>query len=135
MDVIELARELGKKIQDDERYLNLRIAAQNNDEDEELQELIGEFNLKRVNISNEASKKEQDENKLETLNEEIKACYEAIMSNKNMIKYNSAKVEFDALMKKINTIILGAASGENPSIINVEESSCSGNCSGCAGCH
>ena len=40
MDIIELARELGAKIQEDERYLNLKIASQVNDSDENLQTLI-----------------------------------------------------------------------------------------------
>ena len=44
MDVIELARELGKAIQQDERFLSMQIARQNSDNDDELQQLIGEFN-------------------------------------------------------------------------------------------
>ena len=43
-----MARELGKAIQEDDRYLALRLATQSNDEDQALQDMIGEFNLKRV---------------------------------------------------------------------------------------
>ena len=50
MDVIELTRELGKAIQQDERFLAMQIARQNSDNDDELQQLIGEFNLKRMAI-------------------------------------------------------------------------------------
>lgn len=135
MDIIKLTRELGVKIQEDEKYLKLKIAAQNNNEDTRLQELIGEFNLKRVNISNEASKKEHDDEKIKILNEELKACYEAIMTNENMIRYNNAKMEFDALIQQINAIIIGAANGEDPLTIDVMQSGCNGNCSDCSGCH
>ena len=63
MDVIELARELGKAIQQDERFLAMQIARQNSDNDDELQQLIGEFNLKRMAINNEAAKDDRDEAK------------------------------------------------------------------------
>lgn len=46
MDIIEQARELGRQIQKDDRYLKVQIAQQNSDNDKELQALIGEFNLK-----------------------------------------------------------------------------------------
>ena len=53
MDMIELARELGRKLQNDERYLAFEAARVASDEDQELQDLIGEFNLKRMAINNE----------------------------------------------------------------------------------
>ena len=56
MDIIEQARELGRQIQKDDRYLKVQIAQQNSDNDKELQALIGEFNLKRMNINTEAQK-------------------------------------------------------------------------------
>lgn len=50
MDIIELAREIGRELQKDERYLNMRTVSAQCDKDEELQELIGEFNLKWIAI-------------------------------------------------------------------------------------
>ena len=75
MDVIELARELGKAIQQDERFLAMQIARQNSDNDDELQQLIGEFNLKRMAINNEAAKENRDEAKLQQLNSELRETY------------------------------------------------------------
>ena len=51
-----------------------------------------------------------------------------------MLKYNSAKAEFDSLMRRINAIIAGAANGENPMTVDLVETSCDGDCSGCSGC-
>lgn len=59
MDIIEKARELGKLIQEEESYKKLQDAQKNADADMELQRLIGEFNLKRMSINNEASKKKE----------------------------------------------------------------------------
>ena len=54
MDIIEMTRELGRALQNDERYIAMMAARQASDEDEALQEAIGEFNLKRMAISNDA---------------------------------------------------------------------------------
>ena len=84
MDIIEQARELGRQIQKDDRYLKVQIAQQNSDNDKELQSLIGEFNLKRMNINTEAQKEDRSEEKLQKLNQELRACYASIMKNENM---------------------------------------------------
>lgn len=57
MDIIEKARELGKLIQQEESYIALQKAQADADADMELQNLIGDFNMKRMSINNEASKK------------------------------------------------------------------------------
>ena len=101
MDVIELARELGKAIQQDERFLAMQIARQNSDNDDELQQLIGEFNLKRMAINNEAAKENRDEAKLQQLNSELRETYAKVMQNKNMNAYNEAKELMDNMLKRI----------------------------------
>ena len=67
----------------------------------ELQRLIGEFNLKRMSINNEASKKERDQEKLSKLNTEMREAYSQIMSNENMIAYNDAKAAFDVVANRV----------------------------------
>ena len=84
MDVITLARELGRAIQQEESYKKLHEVQAQADADAELQALIGEFNLKRMNINQEASKKDRDQEKLTTLNKEMREVYSKIMSNENM---------------------------------------------------
>ena len=135
MDLIALARELGKGIQQDERYLAFQVARQNSDDDAELQNLIGEFNLKRMAINNEASKDPIDEEKMKQLNKELRQCYSTIMENKNMQNYEESKGELDYLVKRISAIITPSALGEDPETTDLVESSCAGNCSGCSGCH
>ena len=43
-DIMEMAKALGKALQQDETYLNFRAAAEQNDSDGDLQQLIAEFN-------------------------------------------------------------------------------------------
>ncbi len=135
MDIIELTRELGRTMQADERYIKMRLAQQESDEDEPLQGLIGEFNLKRMAINNEAQKDDRDEETIKRLNEEFRAVYAQIMQNEHMQKYNDAKEEFDALLQRITAIIGLCADGEDPDTCDYDAASCGGDCSSCAGCH
>ncbi|MBE6829710.1 MAG: YlbF family regulator [Ruminococcaceae bacterium] len=135
MDIISLAREIGKEIQKDSRYLNMQLAKQNSDDDQQLQDLIGEFNLKRMAINNEAQKPEQDSDKMQVLNQELRHIYAQIMQSPNMTAYNKAKEEMDALLQRVSAIIGQSADGEDPETTDYVESSCGGNCSSCGGCH
>ena len=72
MDVITLARELGRAIQKEESYIRLHEVQAVADADAELQDLIGQFNLKRLAINEEAGKKERDQDKLTGLNKEMR---------------------------------------------------------------
>lgn len=133
MDIIEMTRALGKAIQQDERYIRLSLARDNNDSDEKLQEMIGSFNLKRVEVNQEAARPDKDQAKLDALNESIRALYKEIMENPNMVEFNAAKEEIDSLMNFVNQILVLSVNGQDPD--TVEQSSCTGSCATCAGCH
>ena len=136
MTVIEKARELGVLIQQDERYAAYYAAKEANDKDEALQNMINEFNMKRLQLNSEMSKEERDEQKLSELDDAIKSIYGEIMANENMSRYNVAKNAMDALLNQINMIITYSANGEDPMTCPIENTcSCSGSCSTCGGCH
>lgn len=134
MDIIELTRELGKKLQKEDIYLKWQLAKQAADEDEELQKMINEFGLKREEISEETSKEEseRDSDKIQKLNREMRKVYAKIMTNERMINYNDAKDEFDNLMKRITTIIQASSEGEDPE--TADYIACTGSCATCGGC-
>lgn len=137
MKVIEKARELGVLIQQDERYSAYYEAKDANDKDENLQNMINEFNMKRMQLNAEVSKEEKNEERLSELDNAIKSLYGTIMANENMIRYNKAKSDMDSLLNQINMIITYSANGEDPLTCPCEEVSvnCGGDCSACAGCH
>ena len=134
MDIIEKARELGKLIQQKESYIALQKAQADADADMELQNLIGDFNMKRMSINNEASKKDKDSDKLALLNSQMREDYSKIMSNKNMIAYNEAKDAFDMVANRVLAIVQQSAEGADPETADYSTSSCSGSCSTCGGC-
>ena len=121
MDAIAMARELGKAIQQDERFIRLMAQQQVSDGDKELQELIGQFNLKRIDLNAE-------------LNNEVREIYDRIMANANMAAYNAAKNELDELVEYVMQILRGSINGEDPEQIQLQ-SGCTGSCSTCAGCN
>ncbi len=135
MDIITQARELGKAIQKEASYIKLQEVQTKADADTELQSLIGEFNLKRMAINNEASKKERDQDKLTQLNTEMREVYSKIMSNENMIAYNEAKEAFDVVANRVLAIVQQSAEGADPETADYSQSSCSGSCDTCGGCH
>lgn len=135
MDIIEAARQLGAAIQNDERYKAYQEAKKASDADEELQKLIGEFNLARMSIDNELEKgDEKSQEKIREFNVTIRQLYGKIMCVDSMMEYNKAKADLDAVMQRVNGIIDLSISGEDPATCEPAEG-CTGSCATCGGCH
>ena len=134
MDIITMARELGKAIQQDERYKRIDAAKRANDADDQLQDLIVKFNLKRSELSNEMAQENKSPEKLNALDKELKELYAEVMSNPNMAEFNAAKGEVDQMLNFISEILYGSVNGEDPDTIEMQ-TGCGGNCGSCGGCH
>ena len=134
MDIIAMAREVGKAIQQDERYKRIDAAKKANDADQALQDLIVKFNMKRSELSTEMAQENKDPEKLNALDKELKELYRDVMANENMVEFNAAKVEVDTMMNFISEILYGSVNGENPDTIEMQ-TGCGGNCASCGGCH
>lgn len=136
MTVIEMARELGKALQEDERYKKYQEAKIKNDKDVELQNMIGDFNVKRMQLNQEMQKKEKDADAMKRLDGELKDVYNKIMANPNMAEFTAAQEKVEKLINSVNFIISMAANGEDPMTCPEEQpASCGGSCSTCGGCH
>ena len=114
MDCIDLFKRAAMALQTDSRYLAMDQARKMNDKDEELQNLIGEFNLARMDLNNE---------------------YGKIMADDGMVAYNEAKRDCEALVNYIDAIINTAMNGGDPMTVQEPSASCTGSCSTCGGCH
>jgi cell fate (sporulation/competence/biofilm development) regulator YlbF (YheA/YmcA/DUF963 family) len=138
MNTTQAARALGKEIQADARYIAYMTARQRNDEDAELQALIGEFNLLRQQLQREMSKPdgERDEDKKIQLNKAVQQQYTAVMTNENMAFFTAAKREMDRMISEINQIVSLCCDGEDPDTVDPTQFApgCSGSCDSCAGC-
>lgn len=138
MNVIELTRQLGAAIQQDERYLAFAKAKEANEKDEALNALMGEIQMIQMNYQMEASKEEPDSAKMQEFEAEFNAKYEAFMANENMQKYDEARAQVDSMMNYIMQILGLCVNGADPATCEPEqqyEHSCDGSCSSCSGCH
>lgn len=134
MDIIEAAREVGKALQADARYSRMQEISKQCDGDKELQDMIGHFNLTRMNLNNENQKQPHDDDKINSLNGELQDIYKKIMANPNMILYNAAQQEVDTLLKRVYGIISKCADGEDPA--TADYTPCAHDCESCGGgCH
>ncbi len=133
--ILQMAKDLGHAMQAEGSFIKMKTAQDAADADGELQALIGEFNLKRMAINEEASKEEQDAEKQKALNMEIREVYAKVMENPSMQAYNEAKTAFDQIARAVTTIINMSMQGLDPDTYD-ENAGCSGNCSSCGGgCH
>ena len=132
-DVIALARQLGHAIQEQEEYKTIMTAKDAADNDEALQALITEFNIKRVAINAEACKTDRDDETLKKLNEEMRTAYSDIMNNEHMKAYNDAKQAFDKVLQRVLAIVQQSAEGQDPDTTDFSED-CTHDCSTCGGC-
>ena len=132
-DVIAIARQLGHAIQEQEEYKTIMTAKDAADNDEALQALITEFNIKRVAINAEACKTDRDDETLKKLNEEMRTAYSDIMNNEHMKSYNDAKQAFDKVLQRVLAIVQQSAEGQDPDTTDFSED-CTHDCSTCGGC-
>lgn len=95
MDIIKLTRELGAAIQQDERYAKFQAAQKANEEDKELNELMGKIQLVHMSYQHEASKEDANEQKLAAYETEFNDLYKKVMDNEHMRDYEVARAEID----------------------------------------
>ena len=108
MNVIELTRQLGKAIQEDERYKKYEEAAKFNDTDTEIQNSIGRFNQLRSELGAEMRKPDKDADRLTSLDSEIKELYdEAHESGKEDGREEGREEGIDATLMVIGMLDSG----------------------------
>lgn len=134
MTVLEAVRQLGAALQADERFVRYAKARVENDRNETLQKQIGEFNVTRMELDRLMGEEPRDEEKIQSLNEELRKVYAEIMASDAMVAYNTAKTEVDTLLNDINSVIMQCADGADPATVEPETHSCTGSCSTCGGC-
>jgi cell fate (sporulation/competence/biofilm development) regulator YlbF (YheA/YmcA/DUF963 family) len=134
MDIIEITRQLGAAIQEDERYLAFHEARKVNEADSELNDLINKIQLIHMSYQHEAAKDDADEDKLQAYDTEFSEVYKTVMANENMQKYEAARKEVDEMMNNITAILSLCVQGEDPKTCEPQEHNCSGDCNSCGGC-
>ncbi|MBQ9845634.1 MAG: YlbF family regulator [Oscillospiraceae bacterium] len=134
-DFITEFKKLCVQLQKEDVLVYLAQAKAMVDKDQELQEMIGKFNLTKYNLNAEMMNPESDGDKLNQLDLELNTLYEEIMASENMVAYNEAAADVDKLTKHIQAIITTTVNGGDPMTVELPAEGCTGSCSSCSGCH
>ncbi len=131
-----MTRELAKKLQQEDAYILLNTTQKAVEDDDELQEAIADFNMKRYELTQEVTKKDRDDAKVDELDKTVREMYDEITNNEKMVAYNNAQDEFNDMFEYVLHILQMAATGDDPDSIEKPEQGggCSGDCSSCGGC-
>ncbi len=135
MDCIELFKKAAAAMQTDSRCVALNSAQKACDENAALQDLIGKFNLMRIDMNEEIGKPERNNQKIAELNEKVGQVYNEIMETAEMQAYNEAKTAVEGMINHINAIVNTAVEGGDPMLVEEPSAACTGSCSSCSGCH
>lgn len=125
MTIIEKAHELGEMIKESAEMKALKIAEEAQANDDAAQQLIADFNIKRLNLAREIQAQKITEE--EAIKKNNEAFSEMVEKSETIKKYVDAKNEFDKLVNSVNNVI-------NIYIVG-EQQGCTHDCSTCGGCH
>ena len=128
--IIELAHALGEEIAKSAEIANLEEAKNAFTADDALQKMMSEYETERRLLGEEFAKSadEADKSVIENLKKRLEELSGEIIKNDNYAKFSAAQQAMDALMADVNAEIKFCITGERPS-------TCTHDCSTCAGCH
>lgn len=128
-EIIELAKKIGLMLREIPEYSEYLTVREKYEKDDELQTIIGEFNLKKLSLNNEMDKgDDRNDALIATLQEEMRVAYTKAAEHPTMVEFFNAKEKFESALNNVYSVIQYSLTGENPG-------SCSGDCSSCGGCH
>lgn len=125
MTLIEKAHELGQLIKESEQMQNLKAAEEAQANDNGAQELVNEFNLKRMNLARDMQAGKIKQEEAVKMNND--AFNEMVEKSEVIKNYVEAKKAFDKMVNGVNSVI-------NLYIVG-EQEGCTHDCHTCGGCH
>lgn len=87
---------------------------------------VNEYNVQNQLLMEQQSKEEKDEALIASIEKRTNELYELILANDAMKRLSKAEIALNNLINEINETLISYVT---------PESSCSGSCSTCGGCH
>lgn len=87
---------------------------------------VSEYNVQRMLLEEQKTTENPDEALIQSMETRVNALYEKIMASESMKALAVAENKLNELLNEVNQTIMSYI---------MPESSCSGDCSGCHGCH
>ena len=127
MDIMEMAKDLGKAIAQSPQMARMQETEKVQNNDEQAQKLIGEYNLRRMQLAQKAQKEDVTKEELESIREELDSEFEKLLKNQAINAYVTAKKDVEALIGQVNNILSYYITGET-------NQGCGHSCDSCSGC-
>jgi len=127
--VQECARALGEAIVASEEYKNMQIAEAEAMNDPAATEAMSRFMELRAKMDEAMGMPEPNPEMLAEYGKQMDDVQRTLNSLPSIDAMTSSRQAFSGLMNQVNKILEFIIAGE------VEQGGCSGNCSGCSGCH
>jgi len=127
--VQECARALGEAIVASEEYKNMQLAEAEAMNDPAAAEAMSRFMELRAKMDEAMGMPEPNPELLAAYGKEMDDVQRTLNSLPSIDAMTASRQAFSGLMNQVNKILEFIIAGE------VEQGGCSGNCSGCSGCH
>ena len=128
--VLNQAEMLAEAILESEEYISMRLAEQAAMKDEKATQLIAAYSEKRHAVEMLLADANMDHGALAQAGKELQEAERAIDACEVLTKMRESNEAFNAMMKKVNSIIRYVVTGEEE-----QPEGCTGSCSSCSGCH
>ena len=128
--VLECARQLGMAIVESDVYKNMQVAEASAMNNEEVSAAMARFIELKQLIGDEMSKEDANPLLLSEYGREMDELQQKLNDMQVVDEMTAARQRFSEMMNQVNKILEFIITGENSA-----QGGCSGNCSGCSGCH
>ena len=125
-DIFTKARELGDMLADSELFKKLEKARENFDNDMEARETLFGYNECHRRVERLISEGGKDQEALKEANAALREAAEKLDKNEIIKELITLEQRFNNMTNQVINIIKATAFGDD---------ACSGDCSGCSGCH
>lgn len=128
--VTECARALGEAIVASEEYKNMQVAEQAAMTNPAVAEAMSRYLELKEELGNVMCQSEPDPEKMTGISQQMDEVQRQLNAMSAVEDMTRSRQQFSELMNQVNRILEFIITGELP-----QSGGCSGNCSGCSGCH
>lgn len=128
--VTDCARALGEAIVASDEYKNMQVAEQAAMSDPAVAEAMSCYLELKEELGNVMCQSEPDPEKMTSISQQMDDIQQQLNAMDAVEAMTSSRQQFSELMNQVNRVLEFIITGELP-----QSGGCSGNCSGCSGCH
>ena len=132
LQIVELAKQLGKELQNSNKFKEYTEARKAFLADDELKTKLSEFKVQKALLDKQAELQNADEAVIDAIGARAEVLYREINENPVFVKFQTAEQEFNVLLGAVNSTIGSFLA--DPDEMKSASGACSGNCKSCKGC-